>query len=487
MLAKSAPRVPVALFLIAITAAIITGLLATFLANRAVDAEATLIVIASTSLITSAFTTLGRAAWIGVVLGLYIVFHQVLGRTLAEPGLMVYGGAALAFVLFWAATVGKRRLGVGDVARDPLFLLGVAPWLLGIIGPLAVGNATVAAQRLVLGSVLWAIYLALRKHRDPVKVAWGMVLGQSMALVAVSACGLLQPLSVSDQATLFTVTRTGAFGGGDCAVLHPNLIGIFSFTLFVAWLALRGSHPLARLVGLLGPSLLLLETASRTAVAATLIGAAVWAGAGARTRSSVLPDTTRRPRRRTLRTVLIVGLVLCSGVFVGQEFFQQERSRGVGALTGRDLIWAESLAEIQSGGRLQLLLGQVERANLEVQLPGTLTTWRGHNAAIDIMGRAGAIGLIVAMLGLLLLLRRYARMIARSDWAFSSAIVLGAVATAPTESFLIGSLFPWIVLADVTARKQAASEQRRPVVLRNGDRVNDGPRALESSQEARTR
>lgn len=416
------------------------------------------------------------ASLLGTILGVYLVGIQIVGWSLADPGEIVAALiAALFLILVIILVVRIQPSAPGIEASEGLgearFLvwIGVFPWIPSAIGALLEGNVPVGITRLVLAGSGMAI-LYVTRHLAGIRLAWGMVVGTHLALVPLLFCGL------SDFGT-FAGDAVDRFGGGSCASVHPNLIGLAAWTVGLVWLSLAGPPLAFRLCGAIAAVGLLALTDSRTSVGAGLIALATVITVASRYRTALKSSAVRAAIGAFLIAFLFLG-----AWFVGRDFFVRERAPDVGVLSGRNVIWEVALEEFKAAGWPQRILGSSEggvggSVEVSVEESGRSTELSVDNAFLVLLRRAGIIGLLLGLTGFVRGVKATWDILSIPQAATAAGILVGAIVTTPVESLLFGGpLWVWMIVAmriagDCESSPLLLSERMGRGVARSGLRV----------------
>lgn len=389
-------------------------------------------------------TAIRRASGTGLLIGIPFLGIHVLGWTLSESGVILgalnvlYGGALIALALLRKPRVDEAPW------RDFTWWTGVAvavPW---VLNALAAVDPTIAVSRFVLAAGVAGAF-AISRRADSRGLVWGLIAGTHLVLAPVLACGLVTDLGAFRPVAVLADVA-GRFGGGGCAYVHPNLIGLAAWTLVIAWLGLGRDHFIGRLCGIATCTLLILITDSRTAAGAALLAVAAYVGAKSLRRG------TRGIRMAGLAIIAI--FTLLGSVTIAQQFFLRERGTGIGVLTGRDYFWAQTISDFKASSSVEKLIGTTkggtgadlvltEEAGVEA---GTKIST--HNAFLAVLRRGGLVGIVIAITGFLMMLVTTWRMLVSGRAPWAAALLVGAIATSPVEAWLFGgAIWIWTLVA----------------------------------------
>lgn len=339
--------------------------------------------------------------------------------------------------------------------------LGLAYWVLGVLGALLVLNLTVAGQRIayagVFGLAVLAVVASSRRDRGrdlSVGIVVAFLLG--IALLVVSGSGnLFQHRHVVPPGAWGTEVMVHRFWGGPWLLYHPNslaLIGVVAAArigvdrAFAAW---------QRLAVTVLAGGVLVATDSRTGFVYFGAAAVIHAYLLWRRRGTGLPEY--RPVWVGMATpfaVLAVVLALSPG------FLFQTRYGNNDVTSGRTDTWRQVGREWVDHGVVDKLFGDTATSRAVVyrdddgHKPGEkqlqLTT---DNAAVGALRRGGVLGELAFLVGLGLLLWYAWRGPRTADGrrpppAWLTVTAIGAVPTIATADWLLGGTGGtlWILL-----------------------------------------
>jgi len=330
------------------------------------------------------------------------------------------------------------------------FWLGVAYWLLGIVGALVAANMSVAVERVAYAGVFGLAVLAavvVTGRRD-------LTVGAAAAfLVAIAVLLVAGSGNVFDS---FNPVPDGPWGrnmgerfwGGDGLLYHPNSLGLIAVIVAVrvgADPAFAGWQRVAS-VGLCG--LLIYLTESRTAFLVLLVAATLHAFAA-------LFGPLRYPSARSTWTAValpFVVLILVLAVSGGQGFLYKSRYGGDDITSGRTRTWAQVGREWRDAGIGDKLFGDTKTTRAVVERGGnSLPT---DNALVGSLRRGGVLGVLAFLLGLYLLVRRAVPGILPERWAALRSLVErlpgggGAGPAPPWLPMLVLAMIPAIAVTD---------------------------------------
>jgi hypothetical protein len=356
--------------------------------------------------------TLPGLTWRGVVIGGFFVLAGMVSWTYLDEGwppqvlLAVEGLVFAAWAWPWFRNWrGPVRLGGS--------WLGLAYWLLGIVGAVLIARFGVAAQRLAYAGVFGLAILAVvasTRRRDQrsgtgTDLSVGIVgafLFAVSALLLSGAGNLFDAIHVVPEGGWGTAVMQRRFWGGEYLLYHPNsLAGIAVLT------ALRIGPDKAfarwqRLAALALCGWLLVITNSRTGF--------VFAGAAAVVHAFLLwrrRDSAGLPEYRrwwlaaaTPFVVLVLVLVASGGSFLGLG-----RYNASDPTSGRVDTWKQVGVDWVHAGWAEKTFGDAQTSRAVVTRPSSpglkLTT---DNAAVGALRRGGVLGVLAYLVGLALLL-----------------------------------------------------------------------------------
>jgi hypothetical protein len=378
----------------------------------------------------------------GVVIGGFFVGAGILSWTYTDRPLVVWGTLLAEGVLFavwswpWLRDL-RTSFGMGTA------WLGVAYWLLGMIGALLVLHAGVAGQRLLYAGVFGLAVVAVVKYSRLGDLSTGIVVAFLFALALLLLAGsgnLFEPTHVVPD-NAWGRGFEYRFWGGPWLLYQPNSMAAVAVAAacrigpdraFAAWQRLT-TTALAGFV--------VLVTNSRTGFfflgAAALVHAALlwW-----RRRRPVadLPDYGGTGRRVAAAAVPFVVLALVLAFAGGTDFLLRERyGANAGVTSGRVDTWKQVFREWQAGGIVQQAFGDTRTARAVVIRPssGTDIQLTTDNAAVGALRRAGVLGVAAFLFGLALVLWHARR---RDAPAWYIVAVLACLPPIVTSDALLG-------------------------------------------------
>jgi hypothetical protein len=395
----------------------------------------------------------------GAVIGGCFVVAGIFTWTYTDRPLVIWGVLGVAGVIFavwgrpWLANA-RLLPGLGGA------WIGLAYWILGVIGAGLAGHLSVAAQRVAYAGVFTlaalAVLSAVRRKGggDPtVGIAAAILVGIAALLLIGSGSVFDSVHAVPDNAS--ALLMRDRFWGGPGLYFHPNsLAGLVVIAavrigpdrLFAAWQRLS--------VTLLAGFVLFL-TNSRIGFLFAGAAALVHAALLVRWRRPGLPDW-RRPWLAAAVPFVVLALVFAlSG---GGGFLFKSRLSSASGATGDDVTsgriqtWQQVGEDWLHGGVVEKVFGDVTTSRGVVTrtndgaAPGAprlkLNT---DNAAVGAFRRGGVLGEVAFLFGLGLLVVHGVR---RRAGAWFTIAVLSAVPTVATEDWLLGGTNGalWLVL-----------------------------------------
>jgi hypothetical protein len=440
--------------------------------------------------------SLRGVTWSGLAIGGFVVFCGMMAWTWTNTRAVTWSVYAIGALLLAIWTFPWFR----DVLQLPKLgsaWLGLAYWPLGIISAVLTAHWAIGAQRIAYFGVsavaaLAAVVAVRRTGRDP---SIGVV---AAFLLAIAALFYVGSGNVFDN--IHAVPDTpwgygfqGRFWGGPGLLYHPNslaLIGVLvTFRLapdksFAAWQ--RGAA-----MGITG--LLIVLTNSRTAwgflVFAAIIHVLVLARRWWWERKGITVDDglPEHSTRRRLIAAALVPFVLTGVVFIGMggisSLFQSRYHNTTTApagdtdtldmTSGRLDTWRQVLDDFDSDAVAAKLFGNNADPRGAVVRASTgpagdrpeLTT---DNSAVGALRRAGILGCVAFVFGLLLLLWRAIR---RGAPAWFAIAAVSSLATIPWADWLLGGVGGtfWIFL--LAGEAWIAARQGRVLPVVEADRA----------------
>jgi hypothetical protein len=437
------------------------------------------VVVAATALEYGRTSSLGEAAKALVASAIAVA---VVGLAISLPGITVRGaviGAVFvgAGIFTWTFTDRPGIIWVVLAAGGVVFAawswpwlsrlrvlprlgtawLGIAYWVLGIVGAALVGQVGVGAQRVAYAGVFTLAALAVVATvtragpggPDPTAgIAAAMLVGVAVLLLAGS--GNLFDAVHAAPASASAQAMRGRYWGGLGLFYHPNsmaglaimaAVRIGPDRAFAAWQRVATTM-VAGFVLFLSDSRIGLVFAGFTA----LLHAVLILGH----RHPDLP-AWRRPWLAALTPFVVVALAV--GVSGTQGFFFHERfgsatgSSGGGVTSGRVDTWRQVAADWRHAGWAEKVFGDARTSRAVVVRtndgapPGTphakLNT---DSAAVGAWRRGGVLGVVAFLVGLVLLVRRVIprRSAPAPTPAWFVIAAVGLLPTIATEDWLLG-------------------------------------------------
>jgi hypothetical protein len=358
--------------------------------------------------------TLRGVTWRGAVFGGVFVTAGILSWTLMTDPLPIWlalGAGGVVFLVWswpwWRHLAQLPRLGG--------FWLGVAYWLLGVVGAVIAANLSVTAQRVayagVFGLAVLAAVAVLRRIRSDLTIGAAAAFLVAIAVLLVAGSGTVFDTVNPVPDGPWGSNMAERFWGSHALLYHPNslaLIGVIvavrvgADPAFAAWQRVST-------VALCG--LLIYLTESRTAFGVLLAAAVLHAFA-------TFANVVRHPDRRALWTALalpFVTLALVLAVSGGQGFLYKSRYGGADITSGRTQTWAQVGREWKAAGIGDKLFGDSTTSRAVVRRGGnSLPT---DNALVGSLRRGGVLGVAAFLLGLYLLVRRATPGLLPDRWA----------------------------------------------------------------------
>jgi hypothetical protein len=401
----------------------------------------------------------------GLVTGGFFVLAGIVSWTAINHGWLVWPVLAVEGVVFavWSWPWLRR---LRELPRLGTAWLGLAYWLLGIVGAVLAVHLKVGAQRVAYAGVFGLAVLAVVASVRPDRTDRQRKQGQDLSVgIAAAFLLALAALVLSGSGNLFETFHTvpnspwGAnmnrrFWGGPWLLYHPNSMALIAVAaalrigvdrMFAAW---------QRIAVTVLAGAVIFATNSRSGfvflAAASLVHAyLLW-----RRQGEGLP-TYRRIWVAAATPFAVLALVLVlSG---GQGFLFKARYGSGDVTSGRLDTWKQVGADWVHGSVVEKLFGDtktsravVHRANDGTQ-PGTkpvdLTT---DNAAVGALRRGGVLGEVAFLLGLGLLLWHAWRGSGpdRAPPAWLTVAAVGSIPTIAVADWLLGGTGGtlWILL-----------------------------------------
>jgi hypothetical protein len=333
------------------------------------------------------------------------------------------------------------------IARNGAAWLGLAYWLLGIIGAALALHPKVAAQRLAYAGVFTLAALAVvanlrrRKDRDlTVGIAASFL--YAIAALVLAGAGNLFDATHPVPSGPWGIGMQHRFWGASWLLDHPNALALIAVAAAIRIGPDRAFTAWQRLAATAIAGFIVYATNSRTGFVFFGAAAVVHAGLLWLRKGSGLPSY-RRPWLAMAAPVTVLGLVLLfSG---GQGFLFQARYGSDDMTSGRLETWKAVGTEWMHAGWVERVFGDTRTARAVV-VRGATGTVAGDqarqptdNAAVGALRRGGVLGVAAFLLGLGLML-----------WHALRGLVFGAGTRPPPAFFTIAavSALPTIVTSD---------------------------------------
>jgi hypothetical protein len=392
--------------------------------------------------------TLRGATWRGAVFGGVFVTAGILSWTLMTDPLPIWlalGAGGVVFLVWswpwWKHLARLPRLGG--------FWLGVAYWLLGVVGAVLAADLSVTAQRVayagVFGLAVLAAVAVLRRVRSDLTVGAAAAFLVAIAVLLVVGSGNVFDRLNPVPAGPWGSNMAERFWGSDVLLYHPNSLALIGVIVAVRVGADAAFAAWQRVSTLALCGLLIYLTESRTAFGVLLAAAALHAGA-------VFLRVVRYPDGRARWTAValpFVALALVLAVSGGQGFLYKSRYGGADITSGRTETWAQVGREWKAAGIGDKLFGDTKTSRAVVKRGGnSLPT---DNALVGSLRRGGVLGVAAFLLGLYLLVRRATPGLLPDRWA---ALVErlpgggGARRAPPWLPMLVLAMVPAIAVTD---------------------------------------
>jgi hypothetical protein len=428
-----------------------------------------------------------------------VVAAATIGLALSLPGITWRGLAIGAFfagagILTWTATTHPiviwSVLAVGGIAcavwarpwlrnlkalpRLGTAWLGLAYWLLGIVGALLVGHAGVGLQRLAYAGVFTLAALAVVATRRDLSAGIAAALLLAVGVLFLVGAGHLfdaiHPVPNDSPPTLLMRDR---FWGGPLLFYHPNSLAGLAVVAAIRIGPDRAFAAWQRFGATCVAGFALSLTGSRIAFVFALAAAVLHAAL-----------LLRQDRRRWLAAAtpfVVLALVLVlSG---GKGFLFRDRFGGNDVTSGRVDTWRQVATDWRHAGWAEKAFGDartsravVIRLNDGAPPQGPRMKLNTDNAAVGALRRGGVLGVLAFLAGLALMLRNALRRPGAAPWFVIAA--LAALPTIATEDWLLGGTNGglWILLLAGEACSAARVERHgQPVEQPDVDQAVAGP------------
>jgi hypothetical protein len=384
----------------------------------------------------------------GVVIGATFVVAGIFTWTFTTRPVLIWlvllaGGVAF---IVWARPYLPRAR---DVFKLGTSYLGIAYWVLGVIGALLIWHPGVAAQRLLYAGVFalaaMAVVATVRRGTDPtVGIAATILLALAVLFIAGSS-------TLFD--TIHLVPANGSaqlmkdrFWGGPLLWYHPNSMAGIAVAAVIRIGPDRRFALWQRIAATLVGGFVVYVSGSRMGFVYAVAAATVHGYVLLFHRGADRPEYRRRWVAVALPFVVIALVLVVSG---GRNFIFKDRFGGNDVTSGRTDTWRQVWVDWKSYPVAEKLFGDAEttravvyRAN-DVDKAGKMVPLNTDNAAVGSFRRGGVLGGLAFLAGLVLLVWRGATPAA---W-----FTIAAVASAPTlvtEDWLLGGTNGglWILL-----------------------------------------
>lgn len=294
-------------------------------------------------------------------------------------------------------------------------------------------------RQIVLVCMLVAALGLIRRFEIDRLAEIGFVSALLMMIIGIAADALLAHRGSSREEYRFAGT------------LHPNHAGINAALLLMCSLFLAHHRADRRFLFVAAAAVaVLLLTKSRTALGATIAGAAVFV---------VLAWPPRK--KLALFIVLLVGLSLAAALTAADLFSHlnetlllNRQGSDPTTLTGRTMIWDFALSHVREDwGRLLAGFGYggfwTKGMSQALSQRAHFSLSEGHNAYLDVLLQLGAVGLffyLCAVLGALGISLAAVRRSASATAAFAVALLVFTVVHHIAESAMTAPTFPTLIL-----------------------------------------
>lgn len=336
--------------------------------------------------------------------------------------------------------------------------LGLAYWLLGIVGAVLSTHLGVAAQRTAYAGVFTLTALAvvatvLRPGRgggDPsVGIAAASIVGVAALLLAGSATvfDAVHAIPNNDPSTVLMRTR---FWGGPGLYFHPNSMAGLAIVAAIRIGPDRAFAAWQRLAATVLAGFVLYLSNSRIGFWFAVTAAVVH---GVLILLRRLPDLPTYRRRWLAIVVPFAVLAVVLALSGGRGFLFQSRFGGDDVTSGRTANWQQVWNDWRADGLAEKVFGDAKTSRGVVVRSGVDRKLNTDNAAIGAFRRGGVLGLLAFAVGLVLMLwhallplrrrgpprrgpLRRAATPASSAWFTVAAVAV--VPTIATEDWLLG-------------------------------------------------
>jgi len=357
--------------------------------------------------------TLPGLEWRGALLGGFFVGAGVLSWSYGETPIVVWGFLAVEGIAFAVLSYPWLR-DLPGLARLGGAWLGLAYWLIGIVGALLAVNLKISTQRIAYAGVFTLAALAVvasaRRVRPGRDLSVGVVAAFLVAIAALVAAGsgnLFDATHVVPD-TGWGTNMAGRFWGGEHLLYHPNSLALIGVVAAIRIAPDPAFARWQRLVALALGGAVVYVTNSRSGfllagTAAAAHAALLWWRAR-HDRPLAGLDTYRRPWLAAAAPFLVlVSVLVLSG---GEGFIFVKRYDDAGLTSGRAETWKQVFVDWRRDPVVDKVFGDTETARAVVKRKSSgdvqLTT---DNAAIGALRRGGVAGVLAFLVGLYLLVR----------------------------------------------------------------------------------
>lgn len=357
--------------------------------------------------------TLPGLNWRGAVFGGVFVTAGMLSWTFMTRPLPIWVVLGLGGVVFLVWTWPWLRH-LPQLPRIGGFWLGVAYWLLGVVGALIAVNVEVTVERVayagVFGLAVLAAVAVSRRHRDDLTIgAAGAFLVAIAALLALGSGNMFDTINPVPDGPWGTNMGERFWGSG--LIYHPNSLATIAVVVAVRIGADPAFAVWQRVAAVALGGFLIYLAESRTAFGVLLVAAALHALA-AFWQLVRYPSGRARWAAVALPFVVLAVVLAVSG---GQGFLYKSRYGDADITSGRTETWAQVGREWKTAGIGDKLFGDTRTTRAVVERGGnSLPT---DNAVVGSLRRGGVLGVLAFLLGLYLLVRRSVPGLLPERWA----------------------------------------------------------------------
>jgi hypothetical protein len=397
----------------------------------------------------------------GLITGGFFVLAGIVSWTAVNHGWLVWPLLAVEGVVFawwsWPWLGGLRVL-----PRLGTAWLGLAYWLLGIVGAVLALNPKVGAQRVayagVFGLAVLTVVASVRRDRArdlSVGIAAAFLL--ATAVLTLSGSGnLFEARHAVPRGGWGTEVMVHRFWGGPWLLYHPNSLALIGVVAAIRIGVDRAFAVWQRLAVTVFAGAVVYVTNSRTGFVYFAAAAAVHAYLLWRRRGADLPSY-RRVWLAAATPFAVAALVLLLSEVGGQSFVFQARYGGGDPTSGRTATWRQVGRDWVAGGVVQKLFGDTKTSRAVVVRTAAKLQLTTDNAAVGALRRGGVFGELAFLLGLGLLLWHAWRgrrtgtgpdAPRRAPPAWFTVAAVGSVPTIATADWLLGGTGGtlWILL-----------------------------------------